>query len=207
MMMMMRLRMHIPLDSHWCGCCPCTCMLIKNPIMMMMMMRTEDAYSTWSLTNVLCQFFDSLILVLTFLLMKLRVLFALPVMLFIWLFQFKSWEIVTSRYLALSAVSNTGPWKVYCGRSGCLALMIWRTWHLPGLNSMSQVRSHSWRGPGWSGEYISIVRWTDCKIDCCIIGKQSYLWLYVLWQLQVWGNKQQGDCGDEVALWGWAPIA
>ena len=45
--------------------------------------ETEDAYSTWSLTNVLCQFFDSLILVLTFLLMKLRVLFALPVMLFI----------------------------------------------------------------------------------------------------------------------------
>ena len=20
--------------AHWCGCCPCTCMLIKNPIMM-----------------------------------------------------------------------------------------------------------------------------------------------------------------------------
>ena len=24
--------------DHWCGCCPCTCMLIKNLLMMMMMM-------------------------------------------------------------------------------------------------------------------------------------------------------------------------
>ena len=25
--------------AHWCGCCPCTCMLIKNPMMMMMMTK------------------------------------------------------------------------------------------------------------------------------------------------------------------------
>ena len=28
--------------AHWCGCCPCTCTLIKNPMMMMMMMMTSD---------------------------------------------------------------------------------------------------------------------------------------------------------------------
>ena len=76
------------------------------------------------------------------------VLFALALyayILLIWLFQFKSWEIVTPRYLTLSTVSNIWPWRIYCDRTGCLALVICSTWHLPGLNSMSQVRSHSWR--------------------------------------------------------------
>ena len=27
--------------AHWCGCCPCTCTLIKNLMMMMMMMKKK----------------------------------------------------------------------------------------------------------------------------------------------------------------------
>ena len=33
--------------AHWCGCCPCICTLIKNPMMMMMMMSS----SWWSYTE------------------------------------------------------------------------------------------------------------------------------------------------------------
>ena len=27
--------------AHWCGCCPCTCMLIKNPLLVIMMIFTR----------------------------------------------------------------------------------------------------------------------------------------------------------------------
>ena len=81
----------------------------------------------------------------TFLFTNPSVLFAFPIMLLMWLFQFRSWDMVTPRYLALSTLSRTWPWSVYWDWSGCFDLVIWSTWHLPGLNSISQVRSHSCR--------------------------------------------------------------
>ena len=76
------------------------------------------------------------------------------------LFKFKACDFFTPRYSFYD-----WPCRVYCERSGCLDLQIWSTWHLPGLSSMSQVRSYSWRVSryNWrifvsSGELT--VRWT-----------------------------------------------
>ena len=66
-------------------------------------------------------------------------------MLLMWLFQFRSWDMVTPRYLALSTLSRTWPWRVYWDWRGCFDLVIWSNWHVLGLNSISQVLSHSCR--------------------------------------------------------------
>ena len=46
-------------------------------------------------------------------------------------------------YLALPTDSKTGPLRVNLDWSGCQDRVMWSTWHLLGLNSMSQVHSYS----------------------------------------------------------------
>ena len=106
--------------------------------------QTDEAYSTCGRTKVLyASSFTASFLVFTFLLTKPRVLFALPVISLMWWFQLRSWDMLTPRYFALSTDSKNWPWRVYWDWSGCLDRVIWSTWHLLGLNSISQIRSHS----------------------------------------------------------------
>ena len=65
--------------------------------------QTSHAYSSWGRTMVLyARAFVAFEQILRFLRMKPRVLLALEAMLFMWLFQHKSVEICTPRYLASS---------------------------------------------------------------------------------------------------------
>ena len=51
----------------------------------------------------------------------------------------------TPRYLAEATTSRVWPCKEYWVGIGDLDLVIRMTWHLPGLNSIFQSNSHSWR--------------------------------------------------------------
>ena len=73
-----------------------------------------------------------------FLWINLREFLALEVMLFMWLAQFRSLEIVTPRYLAVSADFNVLLCRVYGKMVGFLFRVILSTSHLSGLNSILQ---------------------------------------------------------------------
>ena len=101
-------------------------------------------HSTCGRTKVLYgSSFTASILVFTFLLTKPRVLLALAVISLMWWFKLRSWDMLTPRYFALSTDYKNWPWRVYWDWSGFLDRAIWSTWHLLGLNSISQIRSHS----------------------------------------------------------------
>ena len=108
--------------------------------------HTGAGYSSWGLTMALYAF--SLIdefCVRRFLLRKPSDLFAVLVILLIWVFQERSFAMSTPRYLALATSSRVSPCRVYFVGRGERDLVMCITWHLLGLNCISHVISHTWR--------------------------------------------------------------
>ena len=58
-----------------------------------------------------------------------------------WVFQLRSLLMVTPRYFAASTDSSSWLCMKYLDLTGLFGRVIWITWHLPGLNSISQVLS------------------------------------------------------------------
>ena len=77
-------------------------------------------------------------LVWIFLCTKPRVLLAFVVKFWICVFQLWSWLISSPKYLAWSTASRIWPCRTYWCLIGVQARVICRTWHLLGLNSISQ---------------------------------------------------------------------
>jgi len=81
--------------------------------------------------------------ILIFRRMNPRVLFALEVILSIWVFHFRSDVMVTPRYFAFVAVSRVWLCRTYLFMMGFLLRVIGITWHLSGWNSIFHFCSHS----------------------------------------------------------------
>ena len=75
-------------------------------------------------------------------LMKPSDLFAFEVILLMWVLKFILVDKSTQRYLAADTMSRVWLCIVYEIFMGALALVMGRTWHLPGLNDMSHFTSH-----------------------------------------------------------------
>ena len=104
------------------------------------------AYSSWGLTMALYAFsFSEVFCVLRFLLRKPSDLFAVLVILLIWVFRDRSFAMATPRYLALATSSSVSPCRVYFVGRGERDLLMCITWHLLGLNCISHVISHTLR--------------------------------------------------------------
>ena len=63
-------------------------------------------------------------------------------MLLICEFHFKSWLMVTPRYLLVCSLSNVCPWNLYGVTRGLLLLVTWITVHFSGFNDICQSFSH-----------------------------------------------------------------
>jgi len=74
-----------------------------------------------------------------FLLRTPSVLFAFLEMRFMCVLHDRSEEMSTPRYFAEDTDSSIQLWRVYCVGIGFLNLVMWMTWHLEGLNSMSHL--------------------------------------------------------------------
>ena len=101
----------------------------------------------------------SLFLVTTFLLTKPSVLLAVLVILFMWVFELRSLLMVTPRYFDASTDSSSRLCMKYLDLTRLFERVIWITWHLPGLSSISQVLSQCWRDSksDWS-------TWLSCML-------------------------------------------
>ena len=99
-----------------------------------------------SLDNgLVCIFPYDVFCVLRFLPRKPSDLFAVLVILLIWVFQDRSFAMSTPRYLALATSSRVSPCRVYFVAKGECDVVMCVTWHLLGLNCISHVISHTWR--------------------------------------------------------------
>ena len=108
--------------------------------------HTGSAYSSWGLTMALYAFsLSEVFCVLRFLLRKPSDLFAVMVIMLIWVFQDRSFAMSTPRYLALATASRVSPCRVYFVGRGERDLVMCITRPLLGLNCISHVISHSWR--------------------------------------------------------------
>ena len=106
------------------------------------------AYSSCGRTMVL---YVVALIVLMLRLMSPNDLLALLTTLSTCVFHLRSEAMLTPRYLAWSTTSRMCPCSEYLAGIGCLALLTWMTWHLVGLNSMSQSASHicKWSKSFW----------------------------------------------------------
>ena len=100
-----------------------------------------------------------------FLRTKPRVLLAFVVRFWICVFQLRSWLISSPKYLAWSTASRTWPCRTYCCLIGVRARVISSTWHLRGLNYISQsfpLISSLWRSCWrvWQSALLFIVNYT-----------------------------------------------
>ena len=126
----------------------CPSLSFFNFIYVFFGVRAPDSwciFNLWTDKGVVCHGFDIFILVTTFLLTKPIVLLAVLVILFMWVFQLRSLLMVTPRYFAASTDSSCWLCMKYLDFTGLFERVIWITWHLPGLNFISQVLSQCWR--------------------------------------------------------------
>ena len=96
---------------------------------------------------------------------KPRVVLAFVVMFWICVFQLRSWLIFRPKYLAWSTASGTWPYRTNWCLIGVRARVICSTWHLLGLDSISQYFSQIsslWRSfwRVWQSALLFIVKYT-----------------------------------------------
>ena len=102
--------------------------------------HTVEAYSNWRLTRVLyATDLRSLLWTRIFLLRKPRVWFAFFVVMSICLDHERSSAMVTPKYFAAGTLSSSTLCRMYLVLRGFVFYVIWRTWHLEGLNCISHI--------------------------------------------------------------------
>ena len=112
--------------------------------------HTGAACSSWALTMALFAFSHSEVFCVPRFLFNRKPsdLFAVLVILVIWVSQDRSFAMSTPGYLALATASRASLCIVYFAGRGEPGLVMRITWHLLGLNCRSHVISYSWRMSG-----------------------------------------------------------